>query len=1042
MASSQVEIASSSPFGYVVNNRCCVTTRDSNTFSKNFKNLVQYSHLHSCISNQSKKTFVPDSCENSQNNGDLCVHKTEFIKNDTSNASSIMVFSMDKENQESSSIQVSNLDGGGGVSSLVRKWKGFETDSKSESSLFVGIQECDESCSVVKVESFGDCDVIKQSDNKTDDVSKDCDVKESERLGVADIIKKLKFDNGNVVSVNGGSLPRVRTTTMDHHSEQQRCNFSPVLSSPRFIRGRQAFSDLLMQMERDRQREIEGLVERKAVSKFQQKGRIQALLRVRLIRHGAEVRGGRTVHCSASESNKSTHSSIMHLRKKFNTVGQHGVGVSRNTSKELAESKHESGSLPSTPNQQQKENSHQDFKSVRGPQRELARSNSAKAGTGFSLYQQREEDPLKGLLKERERMQLVVADSINTSIASGDNIRDTSLSKKGNHHKPRSPHKEVADNKPKVETIVTSNPLQEKNRHEEAPDQVSPRNVATSIHVRNMFPSHQQRERDHRLKDLVRDSIMQPGLADSRSTPKSGENARDSCRVEEESHHKPRNPHKEVVDNIPKVRILCISNQLPEVNHYEELCKKLSSRKVATSIPVTNLAENQKEMARSTKKSEGSCRLNEHDMDLKHQEVNTSLPRCTSQAKSFDNIPEKASWENKRSEASHSNLLDFVEIARPFMNRGESKQLPWTCNEWSSICTNPQSGREEEATNKCLVESYSGSVSEYSLSASGWDELQSNYQQDNEDWISNISRPRKEWEGLRQERYQEMLDPFSDNHDLQQLLHRKTVSMFLNSALREEIDRIMASRSQQLPKAMSSHVEEEISAQAAEEEEEVEQNVRKEEDEVGGEEEEEWGYDDDSEDENSPSRQRYNEPEGLIHQNIYSQTSQSWNTNPDQEVTDDSYHFTSPSSLQSQSSNIYSQHIQPYSSSTGHPSPEMELIYEMRGHMEQLHQEIFEIRRSMKSCMNMQIKLQRSIKQDVAAAISQLGQNSIGNSDNKGSNKGNCRICCSEPVDSLLYRCGHMCTCFKCAHELISGTGKCPICQAPIIDVVRAYAHS
>lgn len=52
----------------------------------------------------------------------------------------------------------------------------------------------------------------------------------------------------------------------------------------------------------------------------------------------------------------------------------------------------------------------------------------------------------------------------------------------------------------------------------------------------------------------------------------------------------------------------------------------------------------------------------------------------------------------------------------------------------------------------------------------------------------------------------------------------------------------------------------------------------------------------------------------------------------------------------------------------------MELIYELRGHMEKLHQEIFEIRRSMKSCMNMQMKLQRSIKQDVAAAISQLGE--------------------------------------------------------------------
>ncbi|KAK4723267.1 hypothetical protein R3W88_026046 [Solanum pinnatisectum] len=982
MASSQVEIASSSPFGYVLNNRCCATsTRDSNSFKQNFKNLVQ-SHLHSC------KAFPSDSCENSQNNVDFFICKnTEF----------------GGKNQESY---------GGGVSSLVRKWKDFETESSKSLNLVNNYENLgfvsDESCSIVMK---SECDW--ESDDKTD-ISKDfdSDVKESERLGVADIIKKLKFDNGGnvVVAVNGGSsLPRVRTSSIKDHSEGQRCNFSPVLSSPRFIRGRQAFSDLLLQMERDRKRELEGLVERKPVSKFQQRGKIQALLRVRLIRHGAEVRGGHSVKCSASEPNKSKHSAIMHLREKFNTVGQHGLAVSRNTSKEVAESIHESGSLPSTPNRQHKENSYQDFKSLRSHQRELFRSNSAKVGTEFSLHQQKEEDPLKGLVKERARLQLaVLADSISTSITLGDNTRDPSISKKENHHKPRSPHKEVVDNKPKVGNIAISNQLQEENHHEEVPKQLSPRNVAPSIQVGNRFSSHQQREGD-RHKELIRERAeMQPGTA-------SGEKARDPCTSKEESHHKPRNNQKEVVDNIPKVGTFCISNQPREENHYEELCKKLSSRKMATSIQVTNLSENQKEMACSAKKSEGSCILNQHDMNL------TSLLSYTCQAQSLDDIPEKASWGNTSSEASHSNLLDFVDSGRPPKHRGENKQLPGT-----SDC--PQSDWEEEATNQCLVESYSGSVSDYSLTTSGWDELQSNYQQDNEDWISYISRPRKEWEGLRQERYQEMLDPFSRNHDIQQLLHRKSVSLFLTSGLREQIDRIMVSRSQQLPNARSSHVEKQVSAQVPEdEEEEVEQNAK--------EEEVEWGYNDD----NIPSRQRYNEPEVLILQNTSSQTSQSWNSSPYQEVTDDSYHFPSPSALQSQSSNIYSQ---PCSSSTGHPSTEMELIYEMRGHMEQLHQEIFEIRRSMKSCMNMQMKLQHSIKQDVAAAISQLGQNSRGYSDKKSSNKGKCCICNEEPVDSLLYRCGHMCTCFLCAHELISGIGKCPICQAPIMDVVRAYAHS
>lgn len=48
---------------------------------------------------------------------------------------------------------------------------------------------------------------------------------------------------------------------------------------------------------------------------------------------------------------------------------------------------------------------------------------------------------------------------------------------------------------------------------------------------------------------------------------------------------------------------------------------------------------------------------------------------------------------------------------------------------------------------------------------------------------------------------------------------------------------------------------------------------------------------------------------------------------------------------------------------------EMELIYDLRGHMEQLHQEMSELRKSIKCCMDMQIQLQRSIKKEVAVAL-------------------------------------------------------------------------
>lgn len=51
---------------------------------------------------------------------------------------------------------------------------------------------------------------------------------------------------------------------------------------------------------------------------------------------------------------------------------------------------------------------------------------------------------------------------------------------------------------------------------------------------------------------------------------------------------------------------------------------------------------------------------------------------------------------------------------------------------------------------------------------------------------------------------------------------------------------------------------------------------------------------------------------------------------------------------------------------------EMELIYDLRGHMEQLYQEMSELRKSIKCCMDMQLMLQQSIKQEVVGGKSCL----------------------------------------------------------------------
>nr|CAG4644663.1 EOG090X03H5 [Leptodora kindtii] len=58
---------------------------------------------------------------------------------------------------------------------------------------------------------------------------------------------------------------------------------------------------------------------------------------------------------------------------------------------------------------------------------------------------------------------------------------------------------------------------------------------------------------------------------------------------------------------------------------------------------------------------------------------------------------------------------------------------------------------------------------------------------------------------------------------------------------------------------------------------------------------------------------------------------------------------------------------------------------------------------------------------------------------------GECTVCYERAVDCVLYSCGHMCLCYDCALQLYrgqrsaGGQGLCPICRAPIRDVIRAY---
>lgn len=1025
MASSQVEIvAASSPFGCVLrdHNRRDGCNRD---FRKNIKDLVR-DHLHTCLPDDNASSHGPITANNPGTNNDSDSTGTNSGENraklrplrglngidrdgdgdrDRQELSSPwpltprqargldrwgpqqagdMVSSTSEihpppppsscipNSQSQSEESGDNNSGvGGGASSLVQMWEARLNRSPSinrNGNINISINIAQNNANHVSSggsnsysPSSGSCSRSPKSSASTnvEDSSRVCDLElcdrmvasedpspsssssvadsaggggggggQKQKVRVADIIRRLTTSDNDHDTIGSSGSPSL----LDQMEAQR--GFAPVLNSPR-IRGRQAFADLLMQMERDRHRELDSLSERRAVSQFSHKGRIQSLLKLRFLQRGMVDRSQQRLISGAFGGNSSPHNSsaIMHLRERFSTAMEHDQGDQNHPVEPRSSPRHPLLKNSGTPNTQYQNSHHQ------------------------------EDD----------------ASTIEHSHALP---------------VPSSAHS-----------------------IEDLPDEASSTSTAIREDVTSLESSNSnlELERTTEASKALHEQASQASIVvceDNRSVESS-------------------NSHIEIQQMIAAISPL-----------HEVASPTSDVMSQATSSDARN--GNNLELQQPT------------DALLSLHEEATSPLSVISQGTSF----EGCNGNNVQPQAA-TDALSSLSV--------------WYEDEIMEEQSNDNANEEEE-----WYREHGGTY----------------------DWFRDISRPRSYWEDRRQEWYREMLGTNSVNEEIRQLIERGRVSSFLSSDFRERMDELMTSHLQRQTQPLGHQEEEQddLSSQErmeqlmssllqghehpvgdqqgeeerdqlgqqqeeeeegdAPEEEEQEYTVAYEEDEDNDDEEEEIeDSDEEMEDDEEVEGQEEEEEEedveergSLIgHQyheasdyfdhstasfHMPSQSLRSWSYN-DNEMNDDHDQVASTSSEQPPPSHSYYEDPQQHSTCIDNLSMEMELIIDLRGQMKQLQREMSELRKSIKSCMDMQVTLQDSMKQEMSSVRGDAAR-----SVDKIPRKGNCSICYEKQVDSLLYRCGHMCACLKCAHELQWSSGKCPICRAPIVDVVRVYTDS
>ncbi|VYS63322.1 unnamed protein product [Arabidopsis thaliana] len=439
-------------------------------------------------------------------------------------------------------------------------------------------------------------------------------------------------------------------------------------------------------------------------------------------------------------------------------------------------------------------------------------------------------------------------------------------------------------------------------------------------------------------------------------------------------------------------------------NGEETLSLRNSEAKSTKEIERQEVTKEEKSVSHGSRekdKERNSLQYGEKMCFLRNSEAKSTKEIERNKSQEVSQGEESASHGSRES-AKEKNSSQQDDETSTHRNPNDKKGIKEPEDEESKKVEREETGENVEEASVEFVNDWDGNEMEEE------EEEYGDYFNGDDDWIHDISRPRSYWEDLRKERYLEVLNTESEKKDICNLIERRTVSNFLTSDLRQKIDNLMITRVQSHIGVPLNQIEE---GDEDEEEWEVECSARNEED---------------NETEEEPEKTNLEAPSDVCSQSsARSSTMMSWNFR-DQDIDKDNEPTTSLS---------LPEPLVPTNQST----QDMQTISDLKEQMEQLQREMLELRNTVKSCIDMQLHFQKSVTQDLSRSGSSAEQRV---DPKKDPLKRKCCVCSEMPVDSLLYRCGHMCTCLKCAHELQWSSKKCPICMAPIVDVVRAFLDS